>query len=528
MGTDLLVLDEPVAQLDPAGASAVADLLGDLAADGTAVLAAERVTAFLATMDRVSALPVAAGASSSDPPTRPWLPVRQRPSATVELDHVSHRYAGGVEALRDASLTAEPGETVAIVGRNGSGKTTLVKHLIGLLQPSAGEIRIDGRSIAGRPIHAIAGTVGFVFQRPEDQLFERTVEREVGFGPRMLGFDAGLVRRLVDNALGATGLTGQRATNPYDLGLAGRRLVALASALAMDPAIVVLDEPTAGQDPAGVARTADLVRALAADDRTVVAITHDLAFAAEAFVRVVVMRDGSIVDDGPPGRVLGAGNEALLASTGLAPGQAPGPGVPRPWPRTTSRRIDVSMTSTPAMTAATSNGSGWPSIQPAAAAKAATARNARRTARMSPGTSSRPASAIRLTDLATRTRPSATDPPTSAARTTGSGVTMASSRSGRAPRTVAPRIAARPPASEGQDRRRPGGRRLAHDPSTTSWTRAVDDPPGPHARLAGRRVGLVVAERTRGGTAHRGRRPGRCRSGMARPGCGCASGRCPR
>ncbi len=318
MGTELLVLDEPVAQLDPSGAAAVADLLGDLAADGTAVLAAERVTAFLATMDRMSWLRAAPGASSTDTPARPWRPVRRRPSATVELDHVSHHYAGGIEALRDASLTAEAGETVAIVGRNGSGKTTLVKHLIGLLQPSAGEVRIDGRSIAGRPIHAIAGTVGFVFQRPEDQLFERTVAREVGFGPRMLGFDAGLVERLVDDALGATGLTGQRATNPYDLGLAGRRLVALASVLAMDPAIVVLDEPTAGHDPAGVARVADLVRALAGDGRTVIAITHDLAFAAEAFERVVVMRDGSIVDDGPPGRVLGAGNEALLASTGLA------------------------------------------------------------------------------------------------------------------------------------------------------------------------------------------------------------------
>jgi energy-coupling factor transport system ATP-binding protein len=238
-----------------------------------------------------------------------------RERATHPFTRVEYREH---RALRGVSFDVRQGEFVAIVGRNGSGKSTLVKHLIGLLQPSAGEVRIDGRSIAGRPIHAIARTVGFVFQRPEDQLFERTVEREVGFGPRMLGFDAGLVGRLVDTALGATGLIDRQATNPYDLGLAGRRLVALASVLAMDPAIVVLDEPTAGHDPVGVARIADLVRALAADGRTVVAITHDLRFASDAFERVVVMRDGSVVDDGPPGRILGAGNEALLASTGLA------------------------------------------------------------------------------------------------------------------------------------------------------------------------------------------------------------------
>jgi energy-coupling factor transport system ATP-binding protein len=313
MGTSLLVLDEPVAQLDPAGAAIVGQLVAELAAGGTGVLATERTTGWLTPFDRVLELPRRGPAEAA----RPWTAVRDRAAVTVDLGGVSHAYRDQAVAIHDIDLRIEPGERIAIVGRNGSGKTTLVKHLVGLLRPATGEVRLDGAPIADAPIAQLAATVGFVFQHPDDQLFERTIEREVRFGPRNLGIDAATTDRLVEVALGATGLAERRAMNPYDLGLAGRKLVALASVLAMDPAVLVLDEPTLGQDAEGVERIRTLTRALADAGRSVVAVTHDLALAATGFDRVVVLGDGTIIDDGPPERVLAPSNEAVLASTGL-------------------------------------------------------------------------------------------------------------------------------------------------------------------------------------------------------------------
>ena len=146
-------------------------------------------------------------------------------------------------------------------------------------------------------------TSGSCSRTPGDQLFERTVEREVAFGPRNLGFDAARTASLVSRAIDAVGLADERATNPYDLDPSRRKLVGLASVLAMDPAILVLDEPTTGQDPEGVARVAAIIRAWTAAGRTAIAITHDLGFAAMAFERVVGLRDGNVVADGPPDRV---------------------------------------------------------------------------------------------------------------------------------------------------------------------------------------------------------------------------------
>lgn len=388
MGTSVLVLDEPTAQLDPAGTADVAALLDELAAGGTAILCAEHDPSVLGRMDVVTLLEggrvVAVGppgvalgtaamhavglpapslvalaeaggldpahafdeaaiadglrratrdamhgadAPSTDAPTSRaagtpsvgWAAVTGRLGATLTMVDLVHRYPNGVEAVRGVSLTFRPGEAVAILGQNGSGKTTLVKHAIGLLRPAEGEVLIDGANVGGRRVDELAAVVGFVFQNPDDQLFERSVEREVGFGPRNMGTAAELTTRLVASALEAVGLAGQRATNPFDLDLSQRKLVALASVLATDPAIVVLDEPTAGQDADGVARVGDVVRALRDAGRTVIAITHDMEFAATRFDRVVVMRRGEVVADGPPDAVLGAENADLLASTGLTP-----------------------------------------------------------------------------------------------------------------------------------------------------------------------------------------------------------------
>jgi energy-coupling factor transporter ATP-binding protein EcfA2 len=261
---------------------------------------------------------VEAGAAGAANGTR-WEPVRDHPPAAIQVLGLRHAYAGGQEALRGIDLEIAPGEAVAIVGQNGSGKTTLAKHLVRILEPGAGSIRIAGRDLAGRTIADAARTVGFVFQDPDRQLFSRSVEREVGFGPRNLGLDDAATRRLVAQALAAVGMTDRAAENPYDLGLSDRKLVALASVLAMDPAILVLDEPTTGQDGPGLERVGALVDAWTATGRTVVAITHDMELAARHFGRIVVLRAGLVVADGPPAAVLAATNEGLLASTGLEP-----------------------------------------------------------------------------------------------------------------------------------------------------------------------------------------------------------------
>ncbi len=308
MDPGLLVLDEPTAQLDPDGTAEVGRLLGDLAADGTAILCAEHDHGILGGLDRVVVLD---GGRLVDAPWVAATPMvvdlrlagladAERPVPTVEVDDVVHRYPGGIEAVRGVSLRIEPGEAVAIVGPNGSGKTTLAKHLNGLLRPAIGEVRLDGRSTAGDRVDRLAADVGFVFQDPGDQLFERSVEREVAFGPRNLGFDDARTAALVSGAIEAVGLADERRTNPYDLDPSRRKLVGLASVLAMDPAILVLDEPTTGQDPDGVARVAGIIRAWTAAGRTAIAITHDLGFAATAFGRIVRLRDGSVVADGLP------------------------------------------------------------------------------------------------------------------------------------------------------------------------------------------------------------------------------------
>lgn len=333
MGPGLLVLDEPTAQLDPAGTLAVAALLGELAETGAAVLVTSHDPVVLGGTDRCLVLDAGRIVTDASPdeaiatyragfedPTPDdampiWSPIRERPPVRASVESLGHRYPGGVEAVRDVSLTFEPGSAVAIVGQNGSGKTTLVKHLDGLLRPTSGRVLLDGQSTATTPVDALAATVGLVFQDPDDQLFERTVEREVGFGPRNLHLSD--VGAHVERALAAVGLLDDRGTNPYDLDLSRRKLVALAGVLAMDPAVVVLDEPTTGQDPAGVARITRIVGSLTAAGRTVIAITHDLAFAAAAFDRIVVMRAGEVVLDGPPTTVFADANGAVLASTGL-------------------------------------------------------------------------------------------------------------------------------------------------------------------------------------------------------------------
>jgi len=237
----------------------------------------------------------------------------------LAVEGLGHVYPDGTRALDDVSLVIPPGARVAIVGQNGSGKTTLVRHLNGLLRPTKGRVLIDGRDIVGERVAALARRVGLVFQDPDRQIFSGRVRTEVAFGPRNLGLRDASLDEAVASALDAVGLTREADTNPYDLGFSRRKLLALASVLAMGTPAVVLDEPTTGQDAIGVARVQSIVAQLAAAGRTVIAISHDMRFVAEAFERVVVMRAGQIVLDGSLTEVFAEPNWPALASTYLEP-----------------------------------------------------------------------------------------------------------------------------------------------------------------------------------------------------------------
>ncbi|MBA2719262.1 MAG: ABC transporter ATP-binding protein [Chloroflexi bacterium] len=244
-------------------------------------------------------------------------PVSSEP--VLQAEGLVHVYAGGTRALDGADITIGRGERVAIVGQNGSGKSTLVRHFNGLLRPTEGRVLIDGTDAAGRRVAHLAATVGLAFQDPDRQIFAAKVRSEVAFGPRNLGRRGAELEHAIDEALAATGLEKDGETNPYDLGYSRRKLLALASILAMATPVVILDEPTTGQDARGLARIHRIVADLAAAGRTVVAISHDMRFVAEAFDRVVVMREGRIVLDGSPANVFGEPNWATLGSTFLEP-----------------------------------------------------------------------------------------------------------------------------------------------------------------------------------------------------------------
>lgn len=237
----------------------------------------------------------------------------------IEISDLHFTYPTGVQALRGVSLTIEPGEQVAIVGQNGAGKTTLVKHLNGLLRPTSGRVRIGDWDTREHSVAELARRVGYVFQNPDEQLFSRDVKTEVAFGPRNLGFSSEQVQGQVDEALAMTELSDKTETNPYDLSPTWRKMVAIASILAMATPIVIFDEPTTGQDSANIARIANVVRTLRERGRTVVTVTHDIDFCAENFERVIAMSEGAILLAGKAEDVLG--QEEVLARTYVEPPQ---------------------------------------------------------------------------------------------------------------------------------------------------------------------------------------------------------------
>ncbi len=235
------------------------------------------------------------------------------------IDNIGFTYPGGVEALRDVSINIAAGEAVAIIGENGAGKTTLVKHMNGLLKPTRGRVTVGDWDTREHSVAKMAARVGFVFQNPDDQIVERTVGDEVAFGPRKLGQAAPDAMANAAAALEMVDLAAEAKTHPYDLTAPQRKLVTLASVLAMRTPVVIFDEPTMGQDAHGVALIGNIIETLKSERRTVIIITHDIDFCAAHFERVVAMADGRVLADGPAADVLSRAD--LLATTNVEPPQ---------------------------------------------------------------------------------------------------------------------------------------------------------------------------------------------------------------
>jgi energy-coupling factor transport system ATP-binding protein len=237
----------------------------------------------------------------------------------IEAKNISFTYPNDVEALRDVSVTIKDGEFVAIMGQNGAGKTTLVKHFNGLLKPRKGQVTVNGVDVTKVSVAKLARNVGFVFQNPDHQLFSDSVEEEISFALRNFGFEESVVESRVTWALNLLNLTQYRKTSPFMLSGGERKRVALASVLAWNPETLILDEPTIGQDYQQKEKLRQFILQMKTQGKTVIMVTHDVEFVAECNPRVLLMREGKIVDDGEASRILT--NPETLAAASIVPPQ---------------------------------------------------------------------------------------------------------------------------------------------------------------------------------------------------------------
>lgn len=202
-------------------------------------------------------------------------------------------------ALSDVNLTVERGEFIAIIGQNGSGKTTLIKHFNGLLKPTEGRVLVEGRDTADLPTSELARSVGYVFQNPDHQIFAEKVRDEIVFGPRNLGFSQERIELVTQQVLADMHLAGTEEYMPFQLSRGQRQRLAVASVLAMEPSILIIDEPTTGQDWKQSLTLMQLVEGLNNKGHTCLVTTHSMNLASLFARRVVVMWRGKILLDGP-------------------------------------------------------------------------------------------------------------------------------------------------------------------------------------------------------------------------------------
>jgi energy-coupling factor transport system ATP-binding protein len=238
-------------------------------------------------------------------------------SPLIQLKNVTYSYSN-VDALRGVSLSINRGEYVAIMGENGAGKTTLVKHFNGLLRPKSGSVTVDGEDVLTKSIASMARKVGLVFQNPDDQLFAEDVEEEISFALKNFGYEEAVIKERVEWALNLLDLTRYRKASPFILSGGERKRVALASILAWNPDVIVLDEPTVGQDYGQKERLKHFLLQLRTQGKTVVIVTHDVEFVAESQPRILLMTQGKVIADGPTKRIM-TDSKSLEASSVAPP-----------------------------------------------------------------------------------------------------------------------------------------------------------------------------------------------------------------
>ena len=243
---------------------------------------------------------------------------------SIEIRHLTHCYSEGsalkTVALDDISMTVEDGEFLGIIGHTGSGKSTLVQHLNGLLKPSSGQVLVDGEDLNGEHVNrrALRQRIGLVFQYPEYQLFEETVAKDIAFGPKNQGLSKEEIDQRVRYAMDCVHLDYDKYSerSPFELSGGQMRRVAIAGVLAMRPAVLILDEPTAGLDPRGRDRILSMLEELhTRENVTIVMVSHSMDDMARLASRLIVMADGKIIASGPPREIFA--QEEMMVSAGL-------------------------------------------------------------------------------------------------------------------------------------------------------------------------------------------------------------------
>ena len=237
----------------------------------------------------------------------------------LQVQNLQHIYSAGTPfehvALQDVTFSVEPGEFIGIIGHTGSGKSTLMQHLNGLLKPTSGKILLDGKDIWSdkKLTRQCRFRVGLVFQYPEYQLFEETVYKDIAFGPKNMGLDEKEIDRRVREAAGFVGLTEEQLeVSPFDLSGGQKRRVAIAGVIAMEPQVLILDEPTAGLDPSGredILTNIDNYRK--AKNATIMMVSHSMNDVARMTDRLLVMCNGALAMDGTPDEVFSHAKELL-------------------------------------------------------------------------------------------------------------------------------------------------------------------------------------------------------------------------